>query len=460
MEPVDPTPTLNPPRLPTAGQGGSLREVFLLAYPVILTQISVTLMQLVDSAMVGRLGPSELGAVGFGGIWMWTAISLFMGTATAVQTFVSQDHGAGRAHLCGSWAWHGFYAVVPATLVGSLAIFWLSPHLVSAVGPSDALRPLATDYLQSRSLGSTGLIAGAVITAFFRGLGDTRTPLYCTILAVAFNAVLDYGLIFGEFGLPAWGVYGAGFATSASEWFQFACLLAFVSRTKIHHHFDTRPRTPSWAPARRLLRTGLPIGGQWCLEMTSFAAFSAIVVRMGDASMAATQALLVVLSLSFMQAVAISISVATLVGRYIGAGDLVSATRSYWTGMKLVSGLAIAFAILFLSIPGPLIRIFTDDTQVLALTGPLLLMAAGFQVFDAFGIVTDGGLRGAGDTLWPFVVRFVMAWCVQVPLAYGLGITLGGGLTWAWVGSMIYVAATAAILVGRFRSGAWRSMQI
>ena len=87
-------------------------------------------------------------------------------------------------------------------------------------------------------------------------------------------------------------------------------------------------------------------------------------------------------------------------------------------------------------------------------------MAAGFQVFDAFGIVTDGGLRGAGDTLWPFVVRFVMAWCVQVPLAYGLGITLGGGLTWAWVGSMIYVAATAAILVGRFRSGAWRSMQI
>ena len=91
---------------------------------------------------------------------------------------------------------------------------------------------------------------------------------------------------------------------------------------------------------------------------------------------------------------------------------------------------------------------------------PLLLVAAAFQIFDALGIVSDGALRGAGDTLWPFVVRFFLAWGIQVPLAYTLGITLGGGLTGAWIGSMVYIAILSSILVGRFRSGRWKLIQI
>ena len=217
----------------------------------------------------------------------------------------------------------------------ALIIFFGVPVLIQWVGPSEAIRPLATDYVQARSLGAVGIVMAMVLTSFFRGLGDTRTPLYCTIVANLFNAVLDYGLIFGELGLPEWGVGGAGIATSASEWILFVVLAGFFARRSIREAFDTRLRAPDSSRIVRLLRTGLPIGGQWCLEMGSFAVFTAIIVRMGDHAMATSQAIIVLMSISFMQAIGISIAVATLVGRYIGSGDLDAAERSFWSGIRL-----------------------------------------------------------------------------------------------------------------------------
>src|SRR5215470_15510425 len=100
---------------------GGLREVMALALPVILTNLSATLMMTTDAAMVGRLGAAQLGAVGYAGIWYWTALSLFSGAATGVQTFVSQAHGSGDARACGAWAWQGLYAVVPLAGIGIAA---------------------------------------------------------------------------------------------------------------------------------------------------------------------------------------------------------------------------------------------------------------------------------------------------------------------------------------------------
>ena len=439
---------------------GGLQEVFQLAYPVILTQISATGMQIVDSAMVGRLGTAELGAVGFGGIWMWTAISFFMGLTTVVQTFVSQAHGSGKPQECGGWIWQGFYLVVPVTVLASIAVFYLAPMLVEWVGASAPIQGFAIDYLHSRCFGNPGLIAAFVLTSFFRGIGDTRTPLYATIVAVLCNAVLDYGLIFGKLGLPAWGVYGAGFATAISEWILFLTLIFFFTSSLLREKFATSLRAPSLKKIRRLIHTGFPIGGQWLLEMTAFATFSALIVRMGDTPMAASQAFLVLLSVSFMQAFGISTAVSTLVGQYIGSQNFAAAERSYQSGIKLGWVLTLSVALAFILIPGSLMRIFSDDPDILALARPLLFVGAFFQIFDALASIVDGALRGAGDTLWPFVARLCLAWGLWVPLAYGLGVTLEGGLIWAWGGGGIYIAVLCFVLMGRFRSGAWKRIQI
>ncbi|MCZ6783217.1 MAG: MATE family efflux transporter, partial [Proteobacteria bacterium] len=217
---AEPTPAV---AIPTSGAEpraalGGVREVSRLAYPVVLTQISITLTQLVDSAMVGRLGATELAAVGFGGIWMWTAMCFFIGTATAVQTFVSQHHGAGEERDCGGWSWQGLYAVLPMAVVVAFALLFGAEPLMRWLGPSEELQPLASVYVSTRALGAIGLTAATCFGAFFRGIGDTRTPLYAMVLANVVNAVLDYGLIFGRLGLPQWGVAGAGVATAIAEW--------------------------------------------------------------------------------------------------------------------------------------------------------------------------------------------------------------------------------------------------
>jgi MATE family multidrug resistance protein len=444
----------------TAARSGSVREVFDLAYPVVLTQISTTAMGVVDAAMVGRLGPTPLAAVGLGGIWLWTLFSLFYGTASGVQTFVSQADGAGQRAHCGAWVWHGAYSVVPATLVTVLAVGPAIGPLVELLGPSPELQSSAVAYIASRLPGEVGVAVVMVLMAFFRGIGDTRTPLYVMLAANVVNAVLDYGLIFGKLGLPEWGVRGAGAATAIGMWFSAGALYLAYRWRASHEGYRGEPVAPSARTALRFLRTGAPVGGQWCLGMTSFAAFTTLVARMGDAEMAASQAFLVLLSISFMQAVGIAIAAATLVGRYVGARDHEAAVRSFRSALLLGALLATGVAALFVAVPGALLRIFTDDPTVIALGIPLLAFGALFQLFDAAGIIAEGALRGAGDTRWPFALHTVLGWGFFVPCTWVLGFVLDRGLTGAWLGGTVYVGMLATGLVWRFQSGRWRHIQI
>ena len=436
-----------------------MREVVTLAYPVVLSTLTASATHVIDSAFVGRLGATELAAVGYGGIWIWTALTLFMGTATGVQTFVAQCDGAGRREQCGAWAWQGLYALAPLTVLGTGIFVWVFPTLLHALGPSPDLQRHAYSYAGWRVLGSLGLVTLMVLSSFFRGLGDTRTPLVAAVVSMLVNVALDYGLIFGRFGLPAWGVAGAGAATAIAEWTGAGVLLlAFRRPTLAAYHTASVP--VDGAEIRRFLRTSLPIGGQWALEMSSFALFSTLVARMGDAAMAASQVLIALLSLSFMQAIGISMASATLVGRYVGARDFTSAERSHHTSMRLGFALAAAIAGLLVGAPGWLLSIFTADAEVVRLGVPLVMLGGLFQAFDAMQIIAQGSLRGAGDTRWPFLMQSALAWGFMLPLAYVISTTFERGLMGAWWACTAYVLVLAVVLLLRFRAGSWRKIEI
>jgi len=442
-----------------AAARGSLREVAGLAWPVIISQMSSTLMGVVDTAMVGRLGATELAAVGFAHIWTWTLFSMFIGTASGVQTFVAQHHGAGDEQRCGGWVWQALTLLVPAAALVAAGIGVSAPFLLAALGPSPDLQAKALEFLPGRLLGLVGTVVAFCWASFFRGIGDTRTPMLGAVLANLVNVTLGYGLIFGELGLPQLGVAGSGAALAVGEW-TMALFLGVAASRRVLARYGTGPVRARAPELRRVLRTGLPIGGQWVLDMSAFAVFTTLVARMGDASMAASQAFISLLSLSFMQASGLSVAAATLVGRYVGAGDPAAAARSFRTALGLAGALGAGVALLFLTVPEALLGLFSRDADVLALGGPLLALGAGFQLLDALGIAASGALRGAGDTRWPFLVQAGLAWFVFLPSAWLLGITLGGGLTGAWGGGLVYVAGLAVAFIWRFRTGAWRRIRI
>jgi len=460
LDPVITSPAVASAPTRSAPAAGGVREVARLAYPIVLTQMSQTVMHVVDSIFVGRLGAAELGALGFAGIWLWTVFSVFSGTATGVQTFVSQAWGAGDERTCGRFGWQGLYAIVPASIVAVILFVAVAEPIWHALGATAEVREHALAYAHIRPFGFAGLAVWMVLASFFRGVGDTRTPLVATIVANATNAVLAYGLVLGRLGLPAWGVAGAAVATSLAEWVGAALLTAaFLSRTS-RARFGTGPVRPDPSAIRRFLRTGAPIGGQWFLDMAAFALFTSLVARMGNASMAATQAMISLLSLSFMQAIGIGLAATTLVGRYKGAGDLAAAERSYRSALRLAVVLAVGVAALFVLAPEALMRMYVDDPEVIALGGPLLALGAAFQLFDALQIVVGGALRGAGDTRWPFLAQTGLAWVVRLPLAWLFAVTLGRGVVGAWYAEFVFILTLAAALLLRFRGGAWKSIRI
>jgi len=439
---------------------GSAGEVAWLAAPIVVQTMSETAMQLIDSAMVGRLGATQLGAIGFAGIWIWTLFSPFNGTAQGVQTFVSRHDGAGEQRLCGPWLWQALWLTVPAMTAWMLLVALAFPLLVAWIAPSPELQSAAVAYGWWRLPGGPAVAANFALTSFFRGLGDTRTPLIATLFAISVNVVCAYGLIFGELGLPRMGVAGAAVAITIGSWTTCITLLVFVLRRKMRERYDTLPCRPRRDDMLRFLRTSAPVGGQWLLDMTTFAIFSSIIARMGDVSMAASQAMLQLLSVSFMQVYAIAIASGTLVGRYIGARDLIAAERAYWSAQGLGLGIAALVAILFVSVPEHLLGIFSKDPRMLELAKPLLALAALFQVIDAIGIIAAGSLRGAGDTRWPFAVQATLAWVLRLPAVYVCAIVLQGGVFGAWAGELIFVFALGIAFVLRFRSGHWRTMRI
>lgn len=176
--------------------------------------------------------------------------------------------------------------------------------------------------------------------------------------------------------------------------------------------------------------------------------------------MAATQAMIALLSLSFMQAIGIGLAATTLVGRYKGAGSLDAALRSLVSALKLAVALALGIAALFLLAPRALIGLFTRDADVLALAGPLLALGAAFQLVDALQIVVGGALRGAGDTRWPFFVQTLLAWALRLPLVWLFAFVWEAGVIGAWYAEFVFVLALAFALAWRFRSGAWTKIAI
>ena len=188
---------------------GGVREVGRLAYPIVLTQMSQTVMHVVDSIFVGRLGAAELGALGFSGVWLWTVFSVFSGTANGVQTFVSQAWGGGDDRSCGRWAWQGLYAVVPAALLAVLAFVAVAEPLWRVLGATPEVREHALDYARTRPIGFAGLAVWMVLA----GLGFTVMAVAIKLLGTRLDSfqVAFFRILFGFVViLPIVGYVGAG----------------------------------------------------------------------------------------------------------------------------------------------------------------------------------------------------------------------------------------------------------
>jgi len=439
---------------------GSYRQVWLLAYPAILTMISQTIMWTVDSAMVGHVGKTELAAVGLGGIFVMTLYAFFIGLTSAVNTFVAQSYGAGRYRKCGMYLWQGLYVSIAASLV-LFVVRAYTPQIVELLRPDEPVRPLSLAYIQIRMLSAPFFLIYYTYSHFYRGVGDTRTPLKVLVVAHLVNVVGDYFLIYGKGPFPELGVEGAAWATTAANVVAavifFALTFTPTMRKRYGVLLQKRPRPDELV---RLFRVGLPIAVHFFLDMGSFLIFSAYIGRMGTGALAVNQIAIQILALSFMPCQGFAVAATTLVGQYIGAGHPALALKSAYTTLKMGLMYAGFIAVLCLTIPVQLVKIFNSDPEVVELGRLVLYWAALFQAFDAVQFISDGALRGAGDTKAPMLIVVGAAWLLFLPLAYIFGTVLDKGVVGAWAGATLYIIVVGGLMFARLRTGHWREIQI
>jgi MATE family multidrug resistance protein len=418
-----------------------------LAIPVVLAELGWMSMGVVDTIMVGPLGPAAIGAAGIG-TSLHMAFAIFgMGLFLGLDTFVSQAFGAGRIAECHRWLFHGaalaLLLSVPLILACG-ALYFALP----AIGFHGEILVLLQDYYAVIIWSSPLLLLYAALRRYLQGIHHVTPIMFALITANVVNAGANWVLIFGELGFPQMGVAGAAWATILSRLYMLLILAIGI----LAYDRFTRRDVESMARIdrdwmRRLIRLGLPAASTVTLEVGVFAVATALAGRLDPVSSASHQIALNIAALSFMVPLGVSSAGAVRVGHAIGARDPDRAAAAGWTAILIGLAFMATAASTFFAAPGVLIGFFTSNEAVLSVATSLLFVAAVFQLFDGLQIVATGVLRGVGDTRTPMVTNLASHWCLGLPIGYLLCFRYGYGVYGLWIGLSTGLITAGAILL-------------
>lgn len=419
-----------------------------VAAPVVLINVGIQAMGVVDTLMVGRLGGAAIAAVALGNFYVFNVSVFGIGLLFAIDPVVAQAVGAGDRVGVARGVQRGLIMALGVAIVVMAALMpgeWLLTMLDQ---PPDVVAETAV-YARRRLLGTVPFFLFAVLRQTLQAMGPTRPIIIAALVANVVNVGANWLLIFGNGGLPALGVEGAGYATAISTWVM-ASVLCWLSWPLLR---DTvrpwRPESIAWAPMSRMLRIGVPIGIQWFFESFAFGLTALFMGWMGTASLAGHEIALNMAALTFMVPLGVSGAAAAVVGRAIGRGDLSTARRDAMSAIVCGVGFMCVSAVVFIAAPAWLTSLYTDEAATVAVAVALIPLAGWFQVFDGLQAVTSGVLRGTGDTRIPAVLHLVAFWGIGIPLGYYLGFHTALKERGLWIGLVAGLAAAALLQSAR-----------
>ncbi len=436
-----------------------------LAGPIILSQIAQVLMGLLDTVMSGHAGATEQAIVGLGvALWIPVFIGL-MSVVQAVSPIIAHHYGAGDREAVAQDAREGIWLALFVGAVPLLLVPWAT-DLMMLFGIDPALAARATVFLWGIALGLPAGLVYRSLAFYSASINQTRPVMVLAFVGLAVNALLNWVLIYGHWGLPAMGGAGCGWATGIGMWISLLGLVAWTAHAPAYkpYYVWRAWAPPRWAAQKKLLRLGLPMGGAGFAEVAAFASVAVLVGRFGEAQIAAHQIGLNFSALVFMFPMGLSAAITIRVGHALGAGDARAARYSAWAGIGvglIIATLAIAPIMLWRH---EVAAFYSSDAAVQTLAANLLLFAAFWQLFDATQVCAIGALRGYKVTLMPMLLMLGAFWGIGVPVGAWLayhGVAGGGPMKvyGFWTGLVIGLVLVSIALVIGLRKVAGASVQ-
>lgn len=434
-----------------------LRAMIALAVPVVLSELGWMAQGIVDTIMVGKLGPAAIGAVALGNAVYYTPSLFGIGLLLGLDTLVSHAYGRRDHDTCHRWLAQGVYLACvvtpPLMLIIAAASFGFMRF---GITPEVAVP--ASTYLRILNFGTLPLLLYGAARRYLQGVGQVRVITVTFIVANLVNWFGNWALIYGRLGLPALGVNGSALSTCIARMGMAAGLIGFAwryERRRGHPLFRHWAR-PSMAMIRQLVRLGAPAAGQIVLEVGAWNLATLSAGWLTPVSLATHTIALSYASVTYMVPLGVSAAAAVGVGHAIGAGDGARARRAGWLAQGLGTCFMLIAAVVFLVAPRPLIELYTHDPHVLAVGPSLLGLAAAFQIFDGIQTVSTGALRGLGETRVPMMANFVGYWILGLPLGLSLCFLLRWGIYGLWIGLTLALVVIASTLLWRWHKDSLR----
>ena len=428
-----------------------------LAWPLILANLTMAAISATDVVLMGWLGARPLAASALG-INLTFAIGLIcLGLVTASSPMMATALG-GKRHAVREVrrTFRQSLWLVATVTVPLWLVLWNSEPIIRSLGQEPALARDAQTFLRGYMWSQLPFLLFQAMRNFVAALERPGWVLIISAGGILLNALLGYGLIFGHFGLPAWGLFGGGLASSI-VWAAQALALALVivtDRQFRRFHLFGRFWRPDWPRYRHMWKLGLPIGLAMGFEGGVFSAAAYLMGMISADALAAHAVALQIAALSFMVPWGFAQAATVRVGRHLGEGDGAGIGRAGWTAWLLGVAFMAMMALLIWLFPRELMTLFLDDTAenatVIGLGVSFLALAALFQIFDGAQVVGAGMLRGLHDTRVPMVYTFIGYWLIGIGIGAWLAFRAGWGGQGIWTGLAVGLAIVSVLMIGRW----------
>ena len=438
------------------------QDVVRIAWPSIVELTLTQLASMVDMMMVGQLGPWALSAVGLTTQPKFLLMTMFMAMNVGATAMVARYKGAGEPEKANAILRQAFLLSLVASVIASAVGFFAAEPMVRFMGAADA-ESLAggTIYLQIQMIGFVFMALTSTITATLRGIGNSRTAMVYNLVANGVNVVFNYLLIYGHFGFPRMEVAGASLATIIGQFVAFILAMAAVCNKK---GYLCLRLTDDWRPNKEHLLSIWNIGAPAMVEQLVMRAgiiiYSKTVASLGTVAFATHQVCMNIQALSFMNGQAFAVSATSLVGQSLGKKrpDMAQAYALRTRRIGMVFSLIIALIFFFFG--GPIVRLYSDEAQVISTGAQILILVAFIQPPQASQFILAGALRGAGDTRATAFYTFITVLLVRPGLALIMVHLFHWGLWGAWFALAADQLLRSLLVLRRYHSGKWKQVLV
>jgi multidrug resistance protein, MATE family len=432
------------------------QKILQLSIPVLLGMISYTAIQVADTFMVSSLGEEAIASTGIGGLVYFTVLSFLMNGSVGIQILTSRRLGEKREREIGKIL---VTILSSGFLIGILITFMgvqFSEFLISLISTDKSITPKAINYLSIRFLGTVFFVLLYVLRGFFDGLGQTYIGMIAAFVSMFSNIFLNWVFIYGNLGVVPMGIEGAAIASSLAGGLGLLVFLGFLTQKNIRYLIALSGFSLEWGVLKNIFTIGFPSAIDGSLTNISFLIFNKIAALISVSSVAGSQVIFSVLTISFMPGMAFGVAATTILGSGMGSGKFHLAEAGTYRCAKFSAIIMGFLGVFFIFFGKEILFLFGNNPGLVKEAYPALVAVSLVQVGDAYHMVLGAALRSAGYVLWVPLVYFCVSYFVMIPVAYLLGIGMGFGTTGLWSSISIWLLCMFSIFLWKFKQGTWK----